>query len=153
MEEPALMNQEGAIAVSARADSVAKHVKALLCCSPFLLISPPISLPFGIKLYLQSQQGNKENFCQCMSTCSTKASRKRAGCPCKTAGRFCGEFCSCSRRKLCCSYLDLLRFASSSLACVLNYLQRKADSTEIKVEHKICRTLILLPLLSSQFER
>ncbi|CAH3121810.1 unnamed protein product, partial [Porites lobata] len=39
--------------------------------------------------------------CQCTSTCSTKAGRKRTGCPCKTAGRFCGEACSCSRRKPC----------------------------------------------------
>ncbi|CAH3142665.1 unnamed protein product, partial [Porites lobata] len=44
---------------------------------------------------------NVPNSCQCTSTCSTKAGRKRTGCPCKTAGRFCGEACSCSRRKPC----------------------------------------------------
>ncbi|CAH3046566.1 unnamed protein product, partial [Porites lobata] len=39
--------------------------------------------------------------CQCTSTCSAKAGRKRTGCPCKTAGRFCGEACWFSRRKPC----------------------------------------------------
>ena len=52
-----------------------------------------ISFPFA--------QDNVPNSCQCTSTCSTKAGRKRTGCPCKTAGRFCGEACSFSRRKPC----------------------------------------------------
>ena len=46
-------------------------------------------------------QDNVPNFCQCTSTCSTKAGRKRTGCPRKTAGRYWGEACSCSRRKPC----------------------------------------------------
>ena len=58
-----------------------------------------------------------QQYCQCKktSTCSTKQGRMRAGCPCKTAGRFCSDLCTCSRRK--CKNIEVrfLEYSSSLL--------------------------------------